>query len=142
MAPNNFIPVKCTEQSFFRAWVEFFAPFHKLTARERDIMARILAQYFKLKKNVKDEEVLYEILWSHTSKKDMRESLGASPAYFQLVVKTLREHGVLTDRDRINPKYLPYITDDPRLLLYVLFDWSSLTNPIKDALKQDETKQD
>ena len=74
--PNNIIgPVKCTEDSFYRSWMEFLAPFHKLTARERDVAARIIAQYFKLSERITDPAVMKEVLWSQTSRKDMRESL-------------------------------------------------------------------
>ena len=62
MRPNNIIIQKCSEESFYRLWMEFLAPFHKLTARERDVAARIIAQYFRLKKNIPDPEVLKEVV--------------------------------------------------------------------------------
>ena len=124
MKPNNVIYQKCTRVSFFRGWVEFLAPFHKLTSRERDVMARILVQYFKLKDNIPDPEVLKEVLWSQTSRKDMRESLGMSQAHFQMILAKLREAKVLVDGD-LNPKYIPHVSDDPRFMLSIVFDWSS-----------------
>ena len=124
MKPNNVIYQKCTRISFFRGWVEFLAPFHKLTARERDVMARILVQYFKLKDNIPDPEVLKEVMWSQTSRKDMRESLGMSQAHFQMILAKLREAKVLVDGD-LNPKYIPHVSDDPRFMLSIVFDWSS-----------------
>ena len=124
MKPNNVIYQKCTRLSFFRGWVEFLAPFHKLTARERDVMARILVQYFKLKDNIPDPEVLKEVMWSQTSRKDMRESLGMSQAHFQMILAKLREAKVLVDGD-LNPKYIPHVSDDPRFMLSIVFDWSS-----------------
>ena len=60
MKPNNVISLKCTDDTFLRLWIEFLAPFHKLTARERDVAARIIAQYFKLKEKVQDPVVLRE----------------------------------------------------------------------------------
>ena len=129
MKPNNVIYLKCTGTSFYRMWIEFLAPFHKLTSRERDVAARIIAQYFKLKDSIPDPEMLKEVMWSHTSRKDMRESLGMSQAHFQMILAKLRTSGVLLDGD-INPKYIPHISEDPRFMLSIVFDWSSTTNPI------------
>jgi hypothetical protein len=137
MKTNSLIPLKCTEDSFYRLWVEFLAPFHKLTTRERDVAARIIAQYIKLRKNVSDPAVLEEVLWSQTSRKDMRESLGMSTAYFQMVLGKLREIGMIT-QGGVHPKYVPHMTDEPRYMLSILFDWSSAKNPIV----RDEPKQD
>ena len=120
--------VKCTENSFFGAWVEFLAPFHKLTKREREVMARIIMQYFKLKDNVQDEELLKEILWSQSSRKDMRESLKMTQAHFQMTLAKLREAGVLIDGD-INKRFIPHLTDGSKFVLNVIFDWSSPTSP-------------
>lgn len=135
MKPNNVISLKCTEDTFLRLWIEFLAPFHKLTARERDVAARIIAQYFKLKEKVQDPVVLREVLWSQTSRKDMRESLGMSQAHFQMTLGKLRESGVLVGND-IEPRYIPHMGDEPRFLLSILFDWSSKANPI-NVQKQD-----
>lgn len=53
MKPNNVIYLKCTENSFYRVWMEFLAPFHKLTSRERDVAAQLLEQYFRLRDGVR-----------------------------------------------------------------------------------------
>ena len=129
MKPNNVIYLKCTDTSFYRMWIEFLAPFHKLTARERDVAARIIAQYFKLKDSIPDPEMLKEVMWSHTSRKDMRESLGMSQAHFQMILAKLKTSGVLLEGD-INPKYIPHISENPRFMLSIVFDWSSPQNPI------------
>ena len=129
MKTNSLFPLKCSEESFYRLWIEFLAPIHKLTSRERDVAARIISQYQKLSRSVSDPDVLEEVLWSQTSRKDMRDSLGMSKEYFQMILGKLREVGMIED-GHINPKYLPHMTDEPRYLLSFLFDWSSPTNPI------------
>ena len=136
MKINSLYPLKCTEDTFFRLWVEFLTPFHKLTKREKDVAARVIAQYVKLSESIKDQEVLEQVLWSQTSRKDMRDSLGMSKEFFQMVVGKLREAGVLTG-GAVNNKYLPHLSvdedgnKDPRYMLCILFDWSSSANPIK-----------
>lgn len=132
MKPNNVIYQKCTDDSFYRLWIEFLAPFHKLASRERDVAARIIAQYFKLRDNIPDPVVLKEVMWSNTSKRDMRESLGMSPAHFQMILAKLKSSGILVNGD-INPKYIPHIGSEPRFMLSIVFDWSSQSNPINDT---------
>lgn len=129
MKPNNVIKLPCTEGSFFRLWIEFLAPFHKLTDRERDAAARIIMQYFKLKESIQDPEVLRDVMWSHTSRRDMRESLKMSQPHFQMILGKLKAAGVLKDGD-INPRYLPHMGEEPRFMLSVVFDWSTPTNKI------------
>lgn len=133
MRPNNVIYLKCTEDSFYRMWVEFLTPFHKLTLRERDVAARIIAQYFRLKDSVQDPEVLKDLLWSRKSRKDMMESLGMSQAHFQIVLTRLKTAGVLEDGN-INPRYLPHkVPEESRFMLQIVYDWSSASNPIANA---------
>ena len=135
MKPNNVIYLKCNEESFYRLWIEILTPWHKLSSRERDVAARVIAQHFKLQERVKDPVLLKEILWSQASKKNMRESLKMTQAHFHMVLAKLRQVGVIVDGD-INPRYIPHKLDDPRFCLQIIYDWSSKSNPI-DADQQD-----
>lgn len=135
MKPNRYIRVPCTESSFYKAYMKLLTPYHGLTDRETDVAARILAQFYKLKSNIKDPEVLKEVLWSQTSRKDIRESLGLSPAHFQMILASLKKAGFLVDGD-INKSFLPHKTEDPRYILQIVFDWSTPNNPISEP-KQD-----
>lgn len=128
MKPNKIIPVKIRKDQFFRAWMEFLTPFHKLTSREREVAARVIAQYFKLKDSVDDPVLMREVLWSQSSRKDMRESLGMTPAHFQMVLAKLKKAKFIVDDD-INGVYLPKMSSDPRFMMCVLYDWSSPEKP-------------
>ena len=131
MKPGKLIYQKIPEDKFLRVWVEFLGPFHKLTSRERDVMARIIAQYYKLRESIPDQEVLKEVMWSNTSRKDMRESLGMTPAHFQMILTTLKKNGILDD-GLINKRFLPdgYSSEDSRYMFSVVLDWSSQKHPI------------
>lgn len=131
MKPNKTIVLKCTEDSFFRTWFEFLAPFHKLTSRERDVAARLIKQYFLLKRNIEDPEVLKDVMWSRTSRKDMMTSLGMSPAHFQMTLAKLKKAEVIVNDD-LNPRYIPNMGDDPRNVLCIVFDWSSPSQRINN----------
>ena len=130
MKPNNVIYLKCNSASFCRMWMEFMTPFHKLTPRTCDVAARILEQYFKLKESISDPEVLRDVLWSRSSRKDIMQSLGMSQPHFQMQLGKLRDAGVLIN-NVINPRYIPHKTEDPRFMLQVVYDWSSAKNPLR-----------
>lgn len=131
MKPNNLFFVSCTENSFFRAWMEFLTPYHKLTTREKDVAARILQQYFKFRENVSDNEVIRDLLWSRKSRKDIMDSLKMSQPHFQMVLAKLKTSGFLTDGN-IEPRFIPHmIQDDSRFMLQVCFDWSSTSKPAR-----------
>lgn len=130
MKPNNLFFVSCTENSFYRAWMEFLTPYHKLTSREKDVAARILQQYFRFRGNVDDADVIHDLIWSKKSRCDMMESLKISRPHFQMVLAKLESTGFLHDGN-IEPRFIPHMTfDGSRFLLQVCFDWSSQTNPI------------
>ena len=135
MKINKYLPVKCVDEAqFYRSWMEFFTPYHKLTAREKDVAARILAQYYKFKSNCQDPDVVNELLWSRSSRKDMMASLKMSQAHFLMVLAELKKSGFLKD-GAICSSYLPdKSTDDPRFVLCVVFDWSSPRNPVHNAV--------
>lgn len=127
--PHNVIYQKCNDESFYRMWVEFLTPYHKLAAREKDVMATIISQYFKLKKQCEDPVMLRELLWSQSSRQDMRTTLGMSQPHFQMVLGKLREVGVIKDGD-INQRFLPHIRSDSKTFeLRVVFDYSSTDMP-------------
>lgn len=134
--PNNFIFLPCTKSSFFRVWMEFLTPYHKLAMREKDVAAKILSQYFKLKEQCSDPVILKELLWSQSSRLDMRTSLDMSQPHFQMVLGKLREQGVIKDGD-INPRYIPHIRPDSSTFeLRIVFDYSSEKDKENEAVKE------
>lgn len=92
-------------------------------------MARILAQRFKLSESISDPTVLKEVMWSQSSRKDMRESLRMSQANFQMTLTKLRTAGVLVNDD-IRPEYIPHKGEEPRFCFQIVYDWSSESKPI------------
>lgn len=152
MKTNNVFIVPCAgEDHFCRAWIEFTTPYHKLTAREKDVAARLLVQYFKFYDSVIDPEyptdpekleVLYDLIWSRKSKKDMMDSLKMSQAHFQMVLAKLKTAGFLQG-NRIFDRYIPHLLkDDSRFILKVVFDWSSRKNPVNRVAEDTKLSDD
>ena len=85
--------LKTSSLNFFKLWLEFLKPLHRLPGRE--------------------------VLFTDEIKKGIVGSLGISPGNFQSVLTNLRKAGVITN-NTISKRYIPsleYEEDSYRLLL-------------------------
>jgi hypothetical protein len=121
--PNNIIRIPASlEGSFFRYWFEFLRPFHKLTDREIDVIACFAKQRYELSKVIKDNEILDSVTMSDDTKKKVRQECNISLTHFQVMMCKFRKNNVIID-NRINPKFIPNITEDNGYFqLLLLFD--------------------
>ena len=68
--PNNVIVLKSSlNGKFFRMWLEFLRPFHKLTEREMDVLSVFLKERFDLSKVVSDQEILDKLTMGEDTKR-------------------------------------------------------------------------
>lgn len=112
--PNNVIALKSSLSGrFFRIWLEFLRPFHKLTERETDVMAAFLKQRFELSKVVSDQEVLNKLTMSEDTKKKVRDDCNISQAHFQVIMTKLKKSKMI-DNGKINPRFIPRVEQDSR----------------------------
>lgn len=109
---NNVISIPASiEGRFFRYWIEFLKPFHKLSDRESEVLASLLKQRYELSKVVSDQEILNKLIMSEDVKKTVREECGISQTHFQVIMTKLKKNKVI-DNGRINPKFIPRIDED------------------------------
>lgn len=120
---NNVITIPTSiEGKFFRYWLEFLRPFHRLTDREIDVTASFLKQRYELSKVVSDPEVLDRLTMSEDTKRNVREDCQISQAHFQVIMTKLKKNKVI-DNGKINPKFIPKIDSDAKnFQLLILFD--------------------
>lgn len=112
--PNNVIALKSSlEGKFFRIWLEFLRPFHKLTERETDVMAAFLKERFELSKVVSDQEILDKLTMSEDTKRKVREACNISQAHFQVIMTKLKKSKMI-DNGKVNPKFIPKVEHDAK----------------------------
>lgn len=117
---NNVITIPTsTEGKFFRYWLEFLRPFHKLTERETDVMASFLKQRYELSKVIKDQEVLNKYTMNEETKRKVREECGITQAHFQVIMTKLKKSKMI-DNGRINPKFIPRVEEEAKNFLLLL----------------------
>lgn len=118
---NNVIRIPTSlEGKFFRYWLEFLRPIHKLTNREIEVAELFLKHRYQLSKVVSDEELLDKIVMGEDVKKQIREALGITLEHFQVIMSKLRKRKVIED-NKLNRKFLPNLIKSENtfsLLLY------------------------
>lgn len=108
---NNVISIKAsTEKNFFRWWLEFLKPLHKLTDREIDVMASFLKQRYELSKVIKDEELLNKVTMSDDTKRKVRGDCGMTQAHFQVIMTKFKKNKVI-DGGKISPRLIPRLEE-------------------------------
>lgn len=119
---NNVIRIPTNLKMFFRYWFLFLAPFHKLSEREIDIIALLTYKRYELSKVISDNEILDKVLMSADTRKKILEETNISLNYYQLILGKLKKNKVIIN-NRINPKFIPNITEDSGAFkLMLLFD--------------------
>lgn len=121
--PNNIIRIPTSlSVNFFKLWLMFLEPFHKLTKREIDVAASFVKQRYELSKVIRDSEILDRVTMSEDTKKKVREECNITLPHFQVILGKLRKNKVIVD-GKINPKFIPNINaDNDAFQLLLLFE--------------------
>ena len=105
---------------FFRYYLEFLTPMHKLTSRETDVFAAFLKERYRLSKLIPDEEIVSKLMMSEDTKRILRDNCEMSPSHFQVIFSKLRKLGYIKNGsvdERFNPDIDPS-TDKFNLIFY------------------------
>ena len=109
---NNIVRISTSlNGKFFRYWVEFLEPFHKLTDREIDVITSFVKQRYELSKVIKDNEILDKVTMSEDTKKKVREECNITLPHFQVIMGKLRKNKVIIE-GKINPRFIPNIDEE------------------------------
>ena len=118
--PDSVVMIPGNIDSFFRKWIEFLEPFHKLTSREMDVATAFVKQRYKLSKVVQDPDILDKVLMSEDTKRTIREECNITLPHFQVIMGKLRKNQIIVN-GKINPRFIPNIDEESgsfKLLLY------------------------
>ena len=121
--PNSVIKVKTSVNTdFFRLWLEFLRPFHRLTNKELEVATCFIKHYYELSKVISDPKILNQVSMSDDIRKKVREECNIKLPNFQVIMGKLKKNNVIVNGS-INPKFLPNITEENVYFqLLLLFD--------------------
>lgn len=123
---DNIVRIPCSlGVNFYKYWLGFLTPFHRLTPRETDVLATVLNTRRILSESIHRDDILDAVLFSDETKRKMREELGMSPTHLQVILSKLKTMKII-DNDRVNKRFIPPLRKDGEdFKMLLLFDFSS-----------------
>ena len=115
------IAIKTNKDKFYRQFLELLRsipPINKLRPKELDVLAEIIRQENLLKDY--PEEHRQSIIFSISSRKDMRELIGISADSFNNNISMLKKYKILDSENRLN-KFFKNINFDSKFELNFIF---------------------
>lgn len=115
------IPCKLTR--FFKYWLQFTAPLHKLTEKDMNILSHLLIKRYELSKVITDDDVIDSYLFSRDIKTQIIEESGETRTNFSVTLSRLRKQNVILPGNKINKKFIPHISKNvDKFDLILIFD--------------------
>lgn len=110
---NNNINVqvlKLSQENFFKMWVLLIQPFLKLNKGEANILSKLLYHRYLISKEVKNKEIIDDLLFSVKIKKKIIAELGKSEVDYNNRIVALRKKKAIIGRT-INKQIIPIIKE-------------------------------
>lgn len=109
---DNVIPISTPlNVSFFKAWLDFTAPLHNLTGKERVVMAHYLKKHYELSKVIMNDAILAQVLSDTSTKQEIMKACDLKASNLQVILHKFKKGKVLID-GVIDPKLIPAITPE------------------------------
>lgn len=123
---DNIVRIPCSlGVDFYKYWLGFLTPFHRLTPRETTVLAVILNTRYELSKSISREDILDAVLFSEETKKKMREELGMTASHLQVVISKLKALNIIVN-NKVNKRFIPHLRKDGKdFKMLLLFDFGN-----------------
>jgi hypothetical protein len=110
--PDNVIRVSTSLKDFFKAWLTFLAPYHKMTGGQIEVASKFLFYWYKFNCGRKlDADSLGKEVLGECVRKKVREECGITTSHFLVTMSALRKKGFIVNGS-INPRYIPSLHMD------------------------------
>lgn len=94
--------IGCTESEFFVNYLLVTKAYHNLTDSEIQLAAKFMYYYNEYSKSVDKDELVFELLFSTKSRKNIREELNIDKAVnFNVTFNALKKKGIIQEQDEI-----------------------------------------
>ena len=111
MAENlNIQSFKVSKEKFFKMWLMILQPFLKLRNKELDVVAKLLYHRYLISLEVKNKEMLDDLLFSTKMKKQIILELGIPEYAYNNILTPLRKKKIIIDNS-INKQIIPVISE-------------------------------
>lgn len=100
--------IKTSFKDFFYKWLYITSPFHKLGGQELSVLALFLYYFYVYKKDIKNDDLVWKILFDYETKQKIKEELNIKDSVFQNIMSNYRKKKIITG-NKINSIYIPNI---------------------------------
>jgi len=101
---------KVDKEKFFIMWLMILQPFLKLRNKELELLAKLLYHRYLISLEVKNKEMLDELLFSSKIKKKILAELDIQEYAYNNLLSCLRKKKIVNDKS-INKQIIPTITE-------------------------------
>lgn len=96
------IKIACTKSEFFINYLLVTKPYHNLTDNEIQLAAKLMYYYAQYSKSIDKDDLVFELLFSTKSRKNIREELNIDKAVnFNVTFNALKKKGIIQEQDEI-----------------------------------------
>jgi hypothetical protein len=100
-------------KSFFRQWILFTAPFHKLSNQQQRVLSLLLYYHYKLKQEITNNKILWKEVFDYETKVKIYTELEIQPSALENMLSSLRKKNIIIDK-QVSPMYIPNISKDSK----------------------------
>lgn len=108
---SSITEIPCTLNKFFKYWLQFTAPLHKLQNKDIEVLSYILKKRYELSKIIIDDSVVDSYLFSKEIRDQILEESGESRSNFQVTLSKLRKRNVISPDGKINKRFIPDLVE-------------------------------
>lgn len=98
--------IDCNVNNFYKIWLTFLTPLHKLTSKSIEVAAELLKQRKMLSKKVNDPIILNKLLFGPETKNLITKRCKITSSNYYVVIGKLKKAGFITESG-INNLFIP-----------------------------------
>ena len=109
----------------FEYWFRSINMIFNLTDKEIMVAAALVRYYFKIAQQCDDELMRNYILFSSEYRKAIKDEIGVSDNYFDVLLNKLRAHNIIKivdEKNILNKQVIPKFTKDKSIALLIYFE--------------------
>tara|TARA_R110000868_G_scaffold14414_2_gene67053 strand:+ start:46671 stop:47036 length:366 start_codon:yes stop_codon:yes gene_type:complete len=103
------IVLKTSKKELFEKWLLWLDPILNLKEMDRRVLAAFLSLHYTYR-SYQNHDILYDILFSETTKKDLAKRMDLSDSQLNKSIKSLEDKGLIID-NKIAPTLTKYPKD-------------------------------
>jgi hypothetical protein len=93
-------------KTFFRNWMQFTQPFHKLPNQQQAVLALLLFYHYQLKSEITNTKILWKAVFDYDIKIKISNELEIQQGALENLLSQLRKRKIIVD-NQITPAYVP-----------------------------------